>query len=108
MCGVGGGDAREQLGQGRLDAGQPLHQAGRRGAFRRAQLGRGDAAGPRAGRAAARARGRAARPGRSRWRAGLVQRLASVEPALAQLFASIAASDATHVTVLTDNGLAEG
>ncbi len=40
--------------------------------------------------------------------AGLVQRLASVEPALAQLFASIAASDATHVMVLTDNGLAEG
>jgi len=32
--------------------------------------------------------------------AGLVQRLATVEPALAQLFASIAASDATHVQVL--------
>jgi len=32
--------------------------------------------------------------------ADLVQRLASVPPALAQLFASIAASDATHVTVL--------
>ena len=32
--------------------------------------------------------------------AGLVQRLGSVEPALAQLFASIAASDATHVTAL--------
>ncbi len=32
--------------------------------------------------------------------AGLVQRLATVQPALAQLFASIAASDATHVTVL--------
>jgi phosphomannomutase len=32
--------------------------------------------------------------------AGLVQRLATVEPALAQLFASIAASDATHVTAL--------
>jgi hypothetical protein len=31
---------------------------------------------------------------------GLVQRLATVEPALAQLFASIAASDATHVTAL--------
>jgi hypothetical protein len=31
---------------------------------------------------------------------GLVQRLGPVEPALAQLFASIAASDATHVTVL--------
>jgi hypothetical protein len=30
----------------------------------------------------------------------LVQRLATVDPALAQLFASIAASDATHVTVL--------
>ena len=30
----------------------------------------------------------------------LVQRLATVEPALAQLFASIAASDATHVTAL--------
>jgi hypothetical protein len=32
--------------------------------------------------------------------AGLVRRLATVQPALAQLFASIAASDATHVTVL--------
>jgi hypothetical protein len=32
--------------------------------------------------------------------AGLVQRLASVEPALALLLASIAASDATHVMVL--------
>ncbi len=32
--------------------------------------------------------------------AGLVQRLATVPPALAQLLASIAASDATHVTVL--------
>jgi hypothetical protein len=32
--------------------------------------------------------------------ASLVQRLVTVEPALAQLFASIAASDATHVTVL--------
>ena len=32
--------------------------------------------------------------------ASLVQRLATVEPALAQLFASIAASDATHVTAL--------
>jgi hypothetical protein len=32
--------------------------------------------------------------------AGLVRRLATAEPALAQLFASIAASDATHVTVL--------
>jgi hypothetical protein len=31
---------------------------------------------------------------------GLVRRLASVEPALAQLFASIAAADATHVTAL--------
>jgi len=31
---------------------------------------------------------------------GLVQRLATVEPTLAQLFASIAASDATHVTAL--------
>jgi hypothetical protein len=30
----------------------------------------------------------------------LVRRLATVEPALAQLFASIAASDATHVTAL--------
>jgi hypothetical protein len=37
--------------------------------------------------------------------AGLVQQLASVEPALAQLFASIAASDATHVTALAGNGL---
>jgi hypothetical protein len=32
--------------------------------------------------------------------AGLVRRLATVEPALAQLFASIAASDVTHVTAL--------
>jgi hypothetical protein len=32
--------------------------------------------------------------------AGLVRRLATVEPGLAQLFASIAASDATHVTAL--------
>ncbi len=32
--------------------------------------------------------------------AGLVRRLATVEPALAQLFASIAAADATHVTAL--------
>ena len=32
--------------------------------------------------------------------AGLVQRLGPVQPALAQLFASIAASDATHVTAL--------
>ena len=32
--------------------------------------------------------------------ANLVQRLAAAPPALAQLFASIAASDATHVTVL--------
>jgi hypothetical protein len=32
--------------------------------------------------------------------ADLVQRLATVPPALAQLFASIAASDATHVTAL--------
>ena len=32
--------------------------------------------------------------------ADLVQRLATVPPALAQLFASIAASDATHVAVL--------
>jgi hypothetical protein len=32
--------------------------------------------------------------------AGLVQRLGPVEPTLAQLFASIAASDATHVTAL--------
>jgi hypothetical protein len=37
--------------------------------------------------------------------AGLVLRLATVEPALAQLFASIAASDATHVTVLAEKGL---
>jgi len=37
--------------------------------------------------------------------AGLVQRLATVEPALAQLFASMAASDATHVTVLAEKGL---
>jgi hypothetical protein len=32
--------------------------------------------------------------------AGLVRRLATVEPALAQLFASIAASDVTHVSAL--------
>ena len=32
--------------------------------------------------------------------ASLVQRLATVQPALAQLFASIAASDATHATAL--------
>ena len=32
--------------------------------------------------------------------ADLVQRLATVQPALAQLLASIAASDATHVAVL--------
>jgi hypothetical protein len=32
--------------------------------------------------------------------AGLVRRLGTVQPALAQLFASIAASDSTHVTVL--------
>jgi hypothetical protein len=32
--------------------------------------------------------------------AGLVRRLAAVEPALAQLFASIAASDATHAAAL--------
>jgi hypothetical protein len=37
--------------------------------------------------------------------AGLVQRLATVEPALAQLFASIAASDATHVMMLAEKGL---
>ena len=37
--------------------------------------------------------------------ASLVQRLATVEPALAQLFASIAASDATHATVLAGQGL---
>ena len=34
----------------------------------------------------------------------LVQRLATVQPALAQLFASIAASDATHVAVLAGLG----
>ncbi len=37
--------------------------------------------------------------------ADLVQRLATVEPALAQLFASIAASDATHATALAAKGL---
>jgi hypothetical protein len=36
--------------------------------------------------------------------AGLVRRLATVELALAQLFASIAASDATHVTALGGAG----
>jgi hypothetical protein len=36
--------------------------------------------------------------------AGLVRRLATVQPALAQLFASIAASDATHATVLARIG----
>ena len=35
----------------------------------------------------------------------LVQRLATVEPALAQLFASIAASDTTHVMVLAEKSL---
>ena len=35
-----------------------------------------------------------------------MQRLATVPPALAQLLASIAASDATHVTVLAEKGLA--
>ena len=34
----------------------------------------------------------------------LVRRLVSVPPALAQLFASIAASDATHVVALGGNG----
>jgi hypothetical protein len=34
----------------------------------------------------------------------LVRRLVSVPPALAQLFASIAASDATHVVALAGNG----
>jgi hypothetical protein len=38
--------------------------------------------------------------------AALVQQLATVPPALAQLLASIAASDATHVTVLANKGLA--
>jgi hypothetical protein len=36
--------------------------------------------------------------------ADLVRRLATVPPALAQLLASIAASDATHVTVLANQG----
>jgi hypothetical protein len=36
--------------------------------------------------------------------ADLVRRLAAVPPALAQLLASIAASDATHVTVLANQG----
>jgi hypothetical protein len=36
--------------------------------------------------------------------AGLVRRLASVPPDLAQLFASIAASDATHAAVLGGSG----
>jgi hypothetical protein len=36
--------------------------------------------------------------------ASLVRRLATVEPALAQLFASIAASDATHAAVLSGLG----
>ena len=36
--------------------------------------------------------------------ATLVRQLATVEPALAQLFASIAASDATHVTALASVG----
>jgi hypothetical protein len=35
----------------------------------------------------------------------LMRRLATVEPALAQLFASIAASDATHATALAEKGL---
>src|SRR6266496_1569689 len=37
--------------------------------------------------------------------AELVQRLSTVSPALAQLLASIAASDATHATVLANKGL---
>ena len=37
--------------------------------------------------------------------ADLVQRLATMPPALAQLLASIAASDATHVTALAEKGL---
>jgi hypothetical protein len=37
--------------------------------------------------------------------ADLVQRLSTVSPALAQLLASIAASDATHATVLANKGL---
>jgi hypothetical protein len=54
------------------------------------------AAGPRPGRVST-ARLRAAERASA---ASLVRQLASMPPALAQLFASIAASDATHVTVL--------
>jgi hypothetical protein len=66
---------------------------------------------------AASAAGRSASPGPARVTAAqlraaerasaadLVQRLATVPPALAQLFASIAASDATHVMVLGEKGL---
>ncbi len=58
--------------------------------------GSAGAAGPRPGRVST-ARLRAAERASA---ASLVQQLASMPPALAQLFASIAASDATHVTVL--------
>jgi hypothetical protein len=53
-------------------------------------------ASPRAGRVST-ARLRAAERASA---ASLVQQLGSMPPALAQLFASIAASDATHVTAL--------
>jgi hypothetical protein len=56
----------------------------------------GPAASPRPGRVST-ARLRAAERASA---ASLVRQLATVPPALAQLFASIAASDATHVTVL--------
>jgi amidase len=67
--GVGGGDAREQLGQGGLHGGQPLHQAGRGRALRLAQPGGADPGRPRASRARGRApcparRGRRRRPRR--------------------------------------------
>ena len=58
--------------------------------------GAGGSAGPARGRVTI-ARLRAAERASA---AGLVQRLGTVEPALAQLFASIAASDTTHVTAL--------
>jgi len=64
--GVGGGDAREQLGQGRLHGGQALHQAGRRRALRRPEPGGADPGGCRSRRPRAACAGR--RVGRRRRR----------------------------------------
>jgi hypothetical protein len=70
--------------------------AGAAGGSAGAAGGSAGAAGPRPGRVST-ARLRAAERASA---ASLVQQLASMPPALAQLFASIAASDATHVTAL--------